>query len=201
MSYTLPDLPYAYDALEPHFDKETMELHHSKHHQTYLNNAHGLLEGTGLMEKYSPEELLLNIEEVPEDIRQGVVNNVGGHVNHSFFWSILSPEGERKPVGKLAEAIEAQFGDFCEFGKQFEAKAKAVFGAGWVWLCRDVDGNLVLKRTSFQDSPLLQGLVPLIGLDVWEHAYYLKYQNRRPEYIEAFWNVLDWSKVEEIFVK
>jgi Fe-Mn family superoxide dismutase len=193
--YELPKLDYAYDALEPHFDARTMELHHSKHHATYvakLNEAiakHPELEGRLL------EELLKDLTLVPEDIRTAVKNHGGGHFNHSLFWKILSPSGSRVPVGVLAEEINQMFGSYEKFKELFSASSISVFGSGWTWLVRNQTGKLEIVSTPNQDTPLALGYKPLMGLDVWEHAYYLKFQNRRVEYVSAFWEVIDWSKI------
>ena len=194
--HSLPTLPYAYDALEPSIDAMTMEIHHSKHHQTYINNYLGILEDSPLLDEYSPEEILQNLNEVPVEKRQWVINNVGGHVNHSFFWEILSPDGGGEPWGELTLAIDSEFGSFEWFKEEFTNKAKTVCGSGWAWLVKDVDGTLLTRRTSFQDSPLIDGQVPIIWLDLWEHAYYLKHQNKRPDYIADFWNVVNWEQAE-----
>lgn len=197
-SHTLTQLPYAYNALEPWIDAQTMELHHSRHHQTYINNYLKLLEGTWLTEKYSPLELLQHIDEVPAEKKQGVINNLGGHINHSLFWSILWPVGGA-PTGELLEKITATFGSFDTFKEQFSAKAMGVFGSGWAWLSKDSGGNLVLSNTSNQNSPLSEWMIPLLTIDVWEHAYYLKYQNKRADYVTAFWNVMNWDEVAKFF--
>ncbi len=196
--YTLPDLPYAYDALEPHIDAATMELHHSKHHKTYIDKLNAALEGTDFVE--TPiEELLKQLDKLPEAKRTAVRNNGGGHYNHSLFWQWMSPDGGGTPSGKLAEQINARFGDFEKFKELFAAAAVARFGSGWVWLIQR-DGKLEITSSPNQDSPLIEGGVkPLLGLDVWEHAYYLKYQNKRPDYIEAWWNVVNWQYVESLY--
>lgn len=203
LSHSLPQLPYSYDALEPHIDALTMEIHHSKHHQAYITNYMKLLEGTGLTEKYSPEELLQNLDEVPADKKQGIINNLWGHLNHSFFWTILSSNHSsepRNPTGKLAEAINLTFGSFDAFKEEFTKKAMTVFWSGWAWLVKDSEGKLALRQTKNQDSPLTEGETPIIGLDVWEHAYYLKHQNKRVEYVAAFFNVIHWSVANDIFL-
>ena len=192
--YTLPPLPYPYEALEPNIDTWTMQIHHDKHHKAYVDNANRLLADQPDLAKLSPEELLKNLNKAPEAIRTGLRNNVGGHVNHSLFWQMMSPKGGEKPTGKLAEAIEKKFGSFEEFQKQFNEAAAKRFGSGWAWLVWD-DGDLAVVSTANQDSPIMDGQVPLLGLDVWEHAYYLKYQNRRPEYVTTWWNVVDWDFV------
>jgi len=198
--YTLPPLPYAYEALQPNIDTETMQIHHNKHHKSYVDNANKLLADQPDLAKLSPEELLKNLDKAPESIRTGLRNNVGGHVNHSLFWQMMSPQGGGKPTGKLAEAIDKKFGSFEEFQKQFNEAAAKRFGSGWAWLVWD-DGDLAVVSTANQDSPIMDGQVPLLGLDVWEHAYYLKYQNRRPEYVTTWWNVVDWDFVTEQLAK
>ncbi len=199
MAFELPALPYAYDALEPHIDARTMEIHHTKHHQGYVNNANAALEKHPELAGRSGEELLRDLASVPDDIRTAVRNNVGGHVNHSLFWTIMAPGAGGQPQGELATAIEAAFGSFDAFRDAFETAAKTRFGSGWAWLSRKADGGLVVTSTPNQDSPLSEGLTPILGLDVWEHAYYLKYQNRRPDYVSAFWNVVDWDEVARRF--
>ncbi|MEN1934788.1 superoxide dismutase [Mn] [Paenibacillus sp. 102] len=194
--HELPNLPYAYDALEPHFDKETMNIHHTKHHNTYVTNLNAALEGHAELADKSVEELVTNLNEVPEAIRTAVRNNGGGHVNHTFFWTILSPNGGGQPVGELAAAIEAKFGSFDAFKAEFAKAGATRFGSGWAWLVVN-NGELEVTSTPNQDSPLTEGKTPVIGLDVWEHAYYLHYQNRRPDYIGAFWNVVDWNAAEK----
>ncbi|HWT94002.1 MAG TPA: superoxide dismutase [Solirubrobacteraceae bacterium] len=195
MAYSVPDLPYAYDALEPTIDEATMKLHHDKHHQAYVDKANGALEGTEFDGK-PVEEVLQNLSSLPAD-KQGVFrNNGGGHANHTLFWESMSPDGGGEPTGELAEAITAKFGSFDAFKEQFEANGVAQFGSGWTWLVVK-NGELELTKTPNQDSPLLDGATPLLGNDVWEHAYYLKYNNRRPEYLKAWWNVVNWSKVAE----
>lgn len=194
--HELPNLPYAYDALEPHFDKETMNIHHTKHHNTYITNLNAALEGHAKLADKSVEELVTNLNEVPEAIRTAVRNNGGGHANHTFFWTILSPNGGGQPVGELATAIEAKFGSFDAFKEEFAKAGATRFGSGWAWLVVN-NGELEVTSTPNQDSPLTEGKTPVIGLDVWEHAYYLNYQNRRPDYIGAFWNVVDWNAAEK----
>ena len=194
MTYTLPDLPYAYDALEPHIDAKTMEIHHSKHHQTYITNANNALQEAGL--DFPPiEELVANLDKLPENIRQFIQNNGGGHANHSLFWLVMSPEGGGTPSGDLASAIDADLGGFEAFKEAFTKAAISRFGSGWAWLSVTPDKKLIVESTGNQDSPLMHGNTPILGLDVWEHAYYLKYQNRRPEYIGAFFNVINWPEV------
>lgn len=197
MSFELPELPYAYDALEPHFDEETMKLHHDKHHQTYVNNANKALEGTDWADK-KPEEILKAFADLPEELKTPVRNNVGGHANHSLFWTVLSPNGGGEPEGKLAEAIKDAFGSFEAFQEKFTAAAKGRFGSGWAWLVVD-DGKLKIMDTPNQDTPLMEGLTPILGLDVWEHAYYLKYKNVRPDYIAAFFKIVNWEEVARRF--
>jgi Fe-Mn family superoxide dismutase len=197
--FTLPTLPYSYDALEPHIDAKTMEIHHTKHHQAYINNLNSALEGHSDLQNKSIEDLLKDINSVSEDIRQAVVNNGGGHANHTFFWEIITPEGSATPQGALADAIDSKFGSFEDFKTQFAETATKRFGSGWAWLVKNNLGELELYSTANQDSPLMEGKTPILGLDVWEHAYYLNYQNRRPEYISAFWNIVNWDKVGELF--
>ena len=201
MAYELPQLPYPYEALEPHIDEQTMHLHHEKHHNTYVTNLNAALEKHPEADPGSLEELLANIDSVPEDIRTAVRNNGGGHSNHSMFWQIMGPSGQGggEPTGELREAIDRDFGSFEDFKEQFAAAAApgALFGSGWCWLIASSDGSLSIETTANQNSPLMEGKTPVIGLDVWEHAYYLKYQNRRPEYIEAWWNVVNWEEAEK----
>ena len=194
--YELPQLPYAYDALEPHIDKETMNIHHTKHHNTYVTNVNAALESYPELAAKSVEALISNMEEVPEAIRTAVRNNGGGHANHSLFWTILSPNGGGEPVGELAAAINAKFGSYAAFKEEFAKAATTRFGSGWAWLAVN-NGEIEVTSTPNQDSPLMEGKTPILGLDVWEHAYYLNYQNRRPDYISAFWNVVDWNAVEK----
>lgn len=191
--FTLPNLPYAYDALEPHIDARTMELHYSKHHQTYVDKLNVAVKDTEYSGK-PVEELLQKLDSLPENIRTAVRNNGGGHYNHSFFWQVMSPDGDGSPEGKLAEMINNSFGDFETFKAKFADAGVGRFGSGWVWLTKDGD-KLAISSSPNQDSPIMEGISPLLGLDVWEHAYYLKYQNRRPEYIESWWNVVDWRFV------
>ena len=195
MAYQVPPLPYDYDALEPHIDAQTMTLHHDKHHQAYVDKANDALAG-GPLDGKPIEEVIANLGDVPEDKRGAVRNNGGGHLNHSLFWESMSPNGGGAPDGDLGNAIDAAFGSFDAFKEQFEAAGVARFGSGWAWLVVD-GGTLKITSTANQDSPLTDGQTPLLGNDVWEHAYYLKYQNRRPEYLKAWWNVVDWSKVAE----
>lgn len=198
MAYTLPSLPYAYDALEPHIDARTMEIHHTKHHQAYTDKLNAALEGHPMAGE-PIETVLARVQELPDAIRQAVINNGGGFANHNLFWTILSPSGGGAPSGTLAAAIDAAFGSFDAFTSQFDTAAATRFGSGWAWLAADGAGALSVLSTANQDSPLMQGLTPLLGLDVWEHAYYLHYQNRRPDYIKAFWNVVDWARVQANF--
>ncbi|MDN7240465.1 superoxide dismutase [Planococcus sp. N028] len=198
MAYQLPELPYAYDALEPHIDKETMNIHHTKHHNTYVTNVNAALEGHEDLSSKSVEELVSDLNSVPEDIRTAVRNNGGGHANHSLFWQLLSPNGGGNPTGALAEAIDSKFGSFDEFKTKFENAGKTRFGSGWAWLVLN-NGELEVTSTANQDSPLMEGQTPLLGVDVWEHAYYLQYQNRRPDYLAAFWNVVNWEEVSRRF--
>ncbi|ANU11182.1 superoxide dismutase (Mn) [Planococcus antarcticus DSM 14505] len=193
MAYELPELPYAYDALEPHIDKETMNIHHTKHHNTYITNVNAALEGHDDLASKSVEELIADLDAVPESARTAVRNNGGGHANHSLFWKLLSPSGGGNPTGALGEAINSKFGSFDEFKEKFAAAGKTRFGSGWAWLVLS-NGELEITSTPNQDSPLMEGKTPLLGLDVWEHAYYLKYQNKRPDYINAFWNVVNWEE-------
>lgn len=199
MAYTLPQLPYPYNALEPHIDAKTMEIHHTKHHQAYINNANKALEAHADLAAMSVEDLLRNISKVPDAIRQVVINNAGGHANHSLFWQLMGPGKGGEPKGPLAEAIKSSFGDFAKFKEQFGDAATKRFGSGWAWLVVDGGGKLAIQSSANQDSPLMQGHTPVLGLDVWEHAYYLNYQNRRPDYITAFWNVVNWDKAAELF--
>ena len=195
MAYQVPPLPYDYDALEPHIDAQTMTLHHDKHHQAYVDKANDALAG-GPFDGKPIEEVIANLGDVPEDKRGAVRNNGGGHLNHSLFWESMSPNGGGAPDGDLGSAIDAAFGSFDAFKEQFEAAGVARFGSGWAWLVVD-GGTLKITSTANQDSPLTDGQTPLLGNDVWEHAYYLKYQNRRPEYLKAWWNVVDWGKIAE----
>ncbi|MGK8707861.1 superoxide dismutase [Metapseudomonas otitidis] len=195
MPYVLPALPYAYDSLEPHIDAATMEIHHSKHHQAYVNNLNVALEGNAL--GHLPvEQVLRRLDELPEALHVAVINNGGGHANHSLFWTVMSPSGGGEPCGTLRTAIEAELGGFATFKEAFTQAALKRFGSGWAWLSVTPERRLVVESTGNQDSPLMHGNTPVLGLDVWEHAYYLRYQNRRPEYIGAFYNVVDWAEVE-----
>jgi Fe-Mn family superoxide dismutase len=195
MAYTLPDLPYAHDALEPHIDARTMEIHHGKHHAAYVTNLNAAVDGTEWMDR-PLDALLANLDIIPEDKRAAVRNNGGGHANHSLFWEIMSPNGGGEPAGALAEAIDATFGAFDVLRQQVVDAGIKRFGSGWTWLVWDGTG-LAVMSTPNQDSPLMEGKVPLLGIDVWEHAYYLNYQNRRPDYLEAWWNVVAWDAVAE----
>jgi len=194
MSYTLPALPYAYDALEPNIDAQTMEIHYTKHHQTYINNLNAALEGANLP-KPAVEELIADIDKLPESVRAAVRNNGGGHANHSLFWQVMSAQGGGQPDGSLAAAIDTDLGGLDKFKEAFTKAAISRFGSGWAWLSVTPEKKLVVENTANQDSPLMTGNTPILGLDVWEHAYYLKYQNRRPEYIAAFYNVVNWPEV------
>ena len=196
MAHILPHLPYAYDALEPHIDARTMEIHHGKHHGAYVANLNKALEGHPDLEKLSIEELIAQIHKVPEAIRTAVRNNGGGHLNHSMFWKLMKKGGGGEPSGELADAIGKAFGGFGDFKKTFNQAAATRFGSGWAWLLLR-DGKLAVESTANQDNPVMDGGKPILGLDVWEHAYYLKYQNRRPEYVDAWWNTVDWAQVEE----
>ncbi len=195
MPHTLPDLSYAYDALEPHIDALTMEIHHSRHHQTYVNNLNAALEGTGL-EDVPVDELLADLDRVPADKRQAVINNGGGHSNHSMFWQMMSPNGGGVPKGQVGQAIDKELGGFDAFKEAFTKAALGRFGSGWAWLCVTPQKTLVVENSLNQDSPLSNGNTPVLGLDVWEHAYYLKFQNKRPDYVAEFFNVIDWDDVE-----
>ena len=199
MAFELPGLPYDYDALEPHIDARTMEIHHTKHHQAYINNANAALEKHSDLAGKAVEELLADLNAVPEDARTAVRNNAGGHANHSLFWTVMAPQAGGQPQNELATAIEASFSSFDKFREQFETAAKTRFGSGWAWLSRKSDGGLVVTSTANQDSPISEGHTPILGLDVWEHAYYLNYQNRRPDYVAAFWNVVNWEEVARRF--
>ncbi len=197
MAHELPPLPYDYDALEPHIDQQTMRIHHGKHHAGYVSKLNAALESHPELADLSPEALLRQLNQIPEDIRTAVRNNGGGHANHTLFWSIMSPNGGGEPSGDLAAEIESEFGNFSAFSVQFSAAAAGRFGSGWAWLSVDGSGKLLVESTANQDSPLMEGRTPILGLDVWEHAYYLKYQNRRPDYIEAWWNTVDWDAVDK----
>lgn len=201
MLYKLPGLKYPYDALEPYIDARTMEIHYSKHHQAYIDKVNKALEGHPDLAEKSIEALISDLDAVPDDIKTAVRNNGGGHANHSLFWSVIGPDKGGKPDGKLADAIDRDFGSFDSFMERFADAAATRFGSGWAWLVKDNAGKLQVLSTPNQDSPLMDGKLPLLGLDVWEHAYYLKYQNRRPEYIAAFWNIVDWEQVTRNFEK
>lgn len=196
MAFELPKLPYAYDALEPHIDKETMEIHHTKHHNTYVTKLNDAVKGTDLESK-SIEDIVKNLNSVPADIRTAVQNNGGGHYNHSLFWELLTPNAS-EPSGEVVDAISSTFGSLDKFKEEFAAAAAGRFGSGWAWLVVD-NGELEIVSTPNQDNPISEGKLPILGLDVWEHAYYLNYQNRRPDYINAFWNVVNWDKVNELY--
>lgn len=196
MSYTLPDLPYAYNALEPYIDEETMHLHHDKHHNTYVTNLNAAIEKHPELGEKSVEALIADMAAIPEDIKTAVRNNGGGHANHTFFWEIMAPNAGGAPTGAVKEAIDKAFGSFDEMKNQFKTAATGRFGSGWAWVVVN-NGSLEIMSTANQDSPLMEGKTPILGLDVWEHAYYLKYKNVRPDYIEAFWNVVNWDKVNE----
>jgi Fe-Mn family superoxide dismutase len=199
MPYTLPALPYAYDALEPHIDTQTMQIHHSKHHQTYINNLNAAVEGSEWAE-WPVEQLVAAVKQLPSSLQAAVINQGGGHANHSLFWTVMSPQGGGQPQGMVAKAIDEQLGGFDAFKDAFTKAALTRFGSGWAWLSVTPDKKLVVESSGNQDSPLMHGNTPILGLDVWEHAYYLLYQNRRPEYINAFYNVIDWSEVERRYV-
>lgn len=201
MAHELPNLPYAHNALEPHIDEQTMQIHHGKHHSGYVSKLNAALEKhPDLLEK-SAEELISDLKSVPEEIRTAVRNNGGGHVNHTIFWSIMGPSGGGAPMGELAKAIESAFGSFDSFKEKFEAAGAGQFGSGWAWLIVNKSGELEVTSTPNQDSPLMDGGKPVMGVDVWEHAYYLKYQNKRPEYLSVWWNVVNWSAVGERYAK
>ncbi len=201
MVHELPTLPYAFDALEPHIDARTMEIHHDKHHATYVNKLNAALESHPDLQSKSLEDLLAGLTSLPDSVRGAVNNHGGGHLNHSIFWNNMSPNGGGAPSGELASAIDSAFGSFDEFKTKFASAAAARFGSGWAWLCADRSGKLTVRDFPNQDNPLTEGFKPLLGIDVWEHAYYLKYQNRRPDYIAAFWNVVNWSDVADRFAK
>ncbi len=196
MAHQLPNLPYGFDALEPHIDTQTMQIHHGKHHAAYVNNLNAALDKHPELHQKSLEDLLRDINQVPEDIQTAVRNNAGGHANHSMFWVIMAPKGGGEPKGKLGDAIKKTFGDFAKFKEQFAQAATTRFGSGWAWLAL-AKGKLEIYSTANQDNPLMDGKIPVMGLDVWEHAYYLKYQNRRPDYIAAWWNLVNWPEIEK----
>lgn len=200
MSHTLPALPYAYDALEPHIDAKTMEIHHSRHHQTYINNLNAALADLPELAALPLEALLARIDSLPAQVQGAVRNHGGGHANHSLFWQVMSPQGGGEPDGELAAAIERDLGGLESFKQSFTQAALSRFGSGWAWLVVDGRGKLQVVSSANQDSPLMEGLTPILGLDVWEHAYYLKYQNKRPDYIAAFYNVIDWDEVARRYV-
>ncbi|WP_338563375.1 superoxide dismutase [Acinetobacter sp. KS-LM10] len=200
MAYSLPPLPYAYDALEPHLDTKTMKIHHSKHHQTYINNINAGIEGTP-WENLSIEDLVRKVNEVPAELKNNVINNAGGHANHSLFWTVMSPQGGGQPTGQVSLAIEQELGGFENFKDAFTKAALSRFGSGWAWLSVTPENKLIVESSANQDSPLVYGNTPILGLDVWEHAYYLKYQNRRPEYIAAFYNVVNWEEVNRRYLQ
>ncbi len=195
MAHELPALPYAHNALEPHIDERTMQIHHGKHHNAYVTNLNKALEGHPDLQQKSIEDLLANLDAVPESIRTAVRNNGGGHANHTLFWDVMGPGAGGAPTGELAAAIDSAFGSFDNFKQEFSNAAATRFGSGWAWLIVDKDGKLAVTSTPNQDTPLMEGNTPILGLDVWEHAYYLKYQNLRPDYIAAFWNVVNWDNV------
>ncbi|MDU9389736.1 superoxide dismutase [Pseudomonas japonica] len=199
MPHTLPALPYAYDALEPHIDTQTMQIHHTKHHQTYINNLNAAIEGTEWAE-WPVEKLVGAVKQLPQNLQPAVINQGGGHANHTLFWTVMSPSGGGVPHGAVAKAIEEQLGGFEAFKDAFTKAALTRFGSGWAWLSVTPEKTLVVESSGNQDSPLMNGNTPILGLDVWEHAYYLQYQNRRPEYINAFYNVVDWAEVERRYV-
>jgi len=200
MAYTLPPLPYANDALEPHIDAKTMEIHHDKHHATYVTKLNEALQGAGVAEQ-SIEDLCRNINSVPEKIRTAVRNNGGGHANHSMFWLLLAPKGGGEPSGKLAEAINSELGGFAKMKEAVNAAGAGRFGSGWAWVSVGKSGKLIVESTPNQDNPYMEGRTPIFGIDVWEHAYYLKYQNKRPDYLAAIWNVINWKEVESRYAK
>jgi len=200
MAYTLPPLPYPADALEPHIDKTTMEIHHDRHHKAYVDNVNKALEGQASLQNLPIDQLLRQINQVPESIRQAVINNGGGHANHSMFWEIMGPKAGGKPSGPLGDDINKTFGDFATFQQQIKTAAVGRFGSGWAWLVFE-NGKLQILSTPNQDSPYMKGQSPILGVDVWEHAYYLKYQNKRPDYVDAWWNVVNWNAVGERYAK
>ncbi|MDP5275024.1 superoxide dismutase [Chengkuizengella axinellae] len=195
MAHQLPELPYANNALEPHIDEQTMMIHHDRHHATYVTKLNDAIAGNAELEGKSIEELIANLDSVPENIRGAVRNNGGGHANHSLFWKVIGPNGGGAPTGSLADAIESELGGLDKFKEAFANAAVTRFGSGWAWLIVDQSGKLEVSSTPNQDSPIMEGKTPILGLDVWEHAYYLKYQNKRPDYIGAFWNVVNWEEV------
>ena len=200
MAYQLPELPYAYDALEPNVDTQTMQIHHTKHHQTYINNINAAIAGTE-WENLTVEALVKRVNDVPADLKNNVINNAGGHANHSLFWTVMSPTGGGAPTGAIAEEIDEQLGGFEAFKQAFTQAALTRFGSGWAWLSVTAEKKLMIESSANQDSPLMHGNTPILALDVWEHAYYLQYQNRRPEYIAAFYNVIDWNEVNRRYLE
>ena len=201
MTFKLPELNYDYDALEPFIDEQTMIIHHTKHHQTYVDNLNKALEGHEKYQNMGIEELIVSSNELPDSIKTAVRNNAGGHINHTMFWNLMSPNGNSAPVGEIAKKIDEDLGGFDKFKDEFKKAALGRFGSGWAWLVLDKEGKLMIVSTPNQDNPLTDGLKPLLDIDVWEHAYYLKYQNKRADYIDAWWNVVDWNKVEEEYHK
>ena len=201
MAYELPPLPYDYNALEPYIDEETTHLHHDKHHQAYVNNLNTALQGQSQFENMSVDDLMRNINSVPESIRTAVRNNGGGHANHSMYWQIMKPNGGGEPTGDLANAINSAFGSFDQFKAAFNDAGAKRFGSGWAWLVIGADGKLAVTSSANQDSPLMEGQYPVMGNDVWEHAYYLKYQNRRPDYLAAWWNVVNWDEIAKRYAQ
>lgn len=201
MAFELAPLPYAANALEPHIDARTMEIHHDKHHAGYTSKLNAALEGHADLAGKSAEDILRNINSVPEAIRTAVINNGGGYVNHNLFWQIMGPKAGGEPTGAIADAIKSELSGFDAFKEKFSNAAATRFGSGWAWLCVDNKGKLIVTSTPNQNSPLMDGQTPVLGLDVWEHAYYLNYQNRRPDYINAWWNVVNWKKVDELYTK
>jgi len=199
MPHEVPALPYDYTALEPHIDEQTMHLHHDKHHQAYVDKLNAALEKHPELADKSPEDLIRDLNSIPEDIRPAVRNNGGGHVNHTMFWQIMGPNGGGEPTGAIGDAIKSSFGSFEDFKKQFNEAGVARFGSGWVWLVKDSSGGLKITTTANQDNPLSEGQTPILGNDVWEHAYYLKYQNKRPDYLAAWWNTVNWDEVNKRF--
>jgi Fe-Mn family superoxide dismutase len=200
MPHQLPDLPYPHDALEPTIDKQTMELHHGKHHNTYVTKLNDAVKGTEF-DNMPIDDVMRKLDQVPENIRTAVRNNGGGHANHSLFWEIMKPGGSKEPTGELAEAIKSTFGSLDDLKAAINAAGAGQFGSGWAWLVVDASGNLQVRKTPNQDTPLSEGMTPILGVDVWEHAYYLKYQNKRPEYLENWWNVVNWDVVGENYKK
>ena len=198
MAFTLPPLPYPHNALEPHIDEQTMRIHHEKHHAAYVNNLNAALESQSDLQQKSLDDLLRNLNSVPEAVRTAVRNNAGGHSNHTFFWEIMRPGGAKEPTGSLADALTKTFGSFAAFKEQFAKACVGRFGSGWGWLTLDKSGKLAIESTPNQDSPIMDGKTPVLGCDVWEHAYYLKYQNRRPDYVSAWWNVVNWNEVNRL---